>query len=209
MKIAGLLLFPFILSSCAINHLRSDYAGPRGKQEVSLDVRQERATQEHAEALRQLGLTNVELSDFHRMLVDNRIRLNRMENNLRTETEKRQYYIYKPLLKTDEQRILFLGLPSLEERERVAAQWGLNANNTDFSAYEKDAIVENDVFIGMSKKAVRESWGDPETVEVAGNPIYGNERWRYSTYISTPEGFNQENRVLYFEGGRLVGWQKR
>src|SRR5690606_2125640 len=121
----GIPFFLLMLTSCAVNHLRSDYSSPYRSQEVSLDFRQERMTQEHADAVRQLGLTNVELSDFHKTLVDNRVRLNRMEKNLRTETEKRQYYLYKPLLKTDEQRILFLGLPSLEERERVASRWGL------------------------------------------------------------------------------------
>ena len=61
----------------------------------------------------------------------------------------------------------------------------------------------------MSKRAVQESWGEPERIEVAGNPTYGNERWKYSTYVSSTEGFNEEERMIYFEGGRVVGWNKR
>jgi hypothetical protein len=68
-------------------------------------------------------------------------------------------------------------------------------------------IEKNDVSVGMSQKAVTESWGDPDLVEVAGDPIYGNERWRYSRYISSNDGYNKQVRVIYFESGRVVGWE--
>ena len=60
----------------------------------------------------------------------------------------------------------------------------------------------------MSKQAVRESWGEPEAIEVAGNPVFGNERWRFIEQIASSEGYQTEGRMIYFEGGRVVGWER-
>lgn len=71
----------------------------------------------------------------------------------------------------------------------------------EHSAYQ---AAPNDVVMGMSVQDVRESWGTPRDVEVAGNPDEGNQRWIYRSGL-TP-GLNSE-RILYFEQGRLVGWE--
>ena len=69
------------------------------------------------------------------------------------------------------------------------------------------AIENNDITIGMSKGAVVQSWGDPERKEVAGNPLYGNERWLYNKMVSSVDGYSKQTRIIYFEGGRVAGWE--
>ena len=54
-----------------------------------------------------------------------------------------------------------------------------------------------------------ESWGEPEAVEVAGSQLYGNEKWVYTEYVPSSEGYQKEERVVIFEGGKVVGWQRQ
>ena len=61
----------------------------------------------------------------------------------------------------------------------------------------------------MQKEDVKESWGDPDTVEIAGHPRLENERWRFSVPVTTPEGYQIEERLVIFEAGKVVGWQSR
>ena len=55
---------------------------------------------------------------------------------------------------------------------------------------------------------MKKSWGLPDSVEVAGNPIYGNERWRYKRYTPSPEGYRLQSRIIYFESGKVAGWEQ-
>jgi hypothetical protein len=61
------------------------------------------------------------------------------------------------------------------------------------------------VVLGMPMRDVRNLWGNPVEVDPAGDTAHGNERWIYR------EGFSnvglESSRVLYFENGRLAGWQ--
>lgn len=59
----------------------------------------------------------------------------------------------------------------------------------------------------MPAEYVKKSWGEPVNIEVSGNPIYRNERWQYNKQVATPQGYKQEKRYVYFEGGRVVGWE--
>jgi hypothetical protein len=43
------------------------------------------------------------------------------------------------------------------------------------------------------------TFGRPTRVEVAGNPSYENERWLYSV--------NGATKYIYFESGRVEGWE--
>ena len=62
-----------------------------------------------------------------------------------------------------------------------------------------------DVSAGMSMKDVLGAWGEPRHVQYAGQPSSGNQRW---VYTGAPSGLGKEDsRVLYFEGGQLVGWR--
>lgn len=147
------------------------------------------------------------LNEMEAKTLNHRLHLNRLESKLETNREKRQYYRYKGLMLDDQERIHFLNLPTVEARERWAANRGHTTEEDGYPDHIAELIEKNDVTVGMSQKAVVESWGDPDIVEVAGNPVYGNERWRYSKYLSSNEGYQKVDRYLYFESGRLVGWE--
>lgn len=68
-------------------------------------------------------------------------------------------------------------------------------------------IEANDVAVGMNQQAVRESWGDPDSVESAGKELYGNQAWRYTKMVSSHDGYKKEIRIIYFESGRVIGWE--
>ena len=61
--------------------------------------------------------------------------------------------------------------------------------------------------VGMERRNVQLHLGSPTRVEVAGNPKYGNERWTYETSVPTLDGYYTERKVIYFEGGTVVGWE--
>ena len=59
----------------------------------------------------------------------------------------------------------------------------------------------------MTTDQVQESWGEPDLVEVAGNPVYGNKRWKYRKFVSSEDGYTQQTRIVYFEAGKVSGWE--
>lgn len=73
------------------------------------------------------------------------------------------------------------------------------------SAPEIHPPAANDIFLGMPMERVKQAWGTPRRVEVAGNPELLNQRWIY------PDGpferFGSNARIIYFERGRVVGWE--
>ena len=169
---------------------------------------QQRQSEVEDQAKEELGLGSRPLSDDERASVENRIRLKHMEMRIATKREKKQYYGLRSALRSDRERIYFLSLPTYEARERWAATRGLNTTDETYSDEVAKIIESNDIALGMSQKAVMQSWGDPDMVEVAGNPLYGYERWKYNRYISGNDGYQKELRVVYFEGGRVVGWER-
>ena len=58
----------------------------------------------------------------------------------------------------------------------------------------------------MPSQDVYRIWGQPGDVEAAGKNggAYGNERWTYYEGLSGGLG---SARVLYFERGKVVGWE--
>ncbi len=68
-------------------------------------------------------------------------------------------------------------------------------------------IQDRDIVVGMDKDSVRESWGEPRSIDISGHPSRQNERWTYIDYLATPEGFQPQQRTLYFEQGELIGWR--
>lgn len=170
---------------------------------------QERSKDERERAAQQLGLKMAEeptTDDITRLQY--RVKLNRLERNLESNRERTQYYGIKPYLNTDEERVTLLSIPSYEGRSRYI-QSLQQLNNIESPSPEAQVATEaGDIILGMTKKSVKESWGEPESVEVAGNPIYGNERWRYTRNIASENGTNKEARLIYFESGKVVGWEK-
>lgn len=147
------------------------------------------------------------LNSEEQSLIEQRLRLKRLERLLVTSTEKKQYYDYKYYLQSDQERVYFLQLPSIQARESYANGRGLASVRSSFSQKHVDLIESKDITVGMNQQSVRESWGDPDIVEIAGNPVYGNERWKYSKYVSSESGYKRETRFVYFENGIVTGWE--
>jgi hypothetical protein len=197
------------LSACAIveRHPRSGYdSAGEGGSETDHDIYRMKALVSENEAREELGLMGRPLSENERTLVETRIRLKRQERRLSSRREKKQYFDLRSALRSDRERLAFLSLPTYEARERWASARGLKTSEESDSDDMTKAIESNDIALGMSSKAVTESWGDPDAVEVAGDPVYGFERWKYNRYVSGDEGYQKELRIVYFEGGRVVGW---
>lgn len=158
------------------------------------------------EAREELGLRGKSLSGVDYDRLETRMYLKDLESRLTNRAEKAQYYQIKSSLKTDQDRIQFLTLSSSESKARWIKSRGLNMD--DRHSNEIANIIEKqDIALGMSQSAVRESWGDPDAIEVAGDSVYGYERWRYNRFISGNDGYQKEMRMVFFEGGRVVGWQ--
>ena len=162
-----------------------------------------------SESLEELGLSpSTRLTNDEQEALEKRMKLKRLEHAMTSQGEREQYFGFKSYLENDDERIAFLSVPTREGRDRLAMQKGIYFRNNKFSPRVKDAVNRSDIVLGMSKDAVMESWGEPESIEVAGNQLYGNERWQYIEYLSTAEGFKKEERVVIFEGGKVVGWQR-
>lgn len=59
---------------------------------------------------------------------------------------------------------------------------------------------------GMSKRSVMTLLGEPTDVQVAGNQRYENEKWVYRRYVPTEAGYQKDTKVIYFEHGKVAGW---
>lgn len=195
------------LSACALFE-RSQDSGYLDAYDSEANIYQQRQAKSETDAREELGFTGRELNDRERSMIENRLKLKRQEALLANKREKKQYYQLRSHLANDRERLYFLSLPTYEARERWAQNRGLNTQDDGYSDEVAQTIESNDIALGMSQKAVLESWGDPDTVEVAGNAVYGYERWRYNRYVSGDDGYQKENRIIYFEGGRVVGWER-
>jgi hypothetical protein len=186
----------------------SGYADGASAPSAAQDFYRARRSKEWNEAREELNLPhNRELTDQEADDVRARVELNELEGQLSYDQEKKQYYSLKPYFHNDNERIAFLHQPTREAREKWAHVHGVTTDETKFDPVTTNLIDTNDVGKGMSRTAVRQSWGEPDIVEVAGNSLYGNERWKYSKQISTEDGYKLETRVIYFESGRVVGWE--
>lgn len=134
-------------------------------------------------------------------------RLKQLENSLSTRKETEQYSKALPWFRTDLERIEFLSLPGFESRQKWLNEKSFNSRANMTKNELHDLIEAQDIALGMPQSLVRQSWGDPDSVEVSGNPQFKNERWRYNRYVSTQDGYKPEKKVVYFEGGKVVGWE--
>ncbi|OFZ30388.1 MAG: hypothetical protein A2622_08230 [Bdellovibrionales bacterium RIFCSPHIGHO2_01_FULL_40_29] len=138
--------------------------------------------------------------------INKRKKVRNLERTLDSQKERFSYSKVLPWLQTDDEKIDYLSIPSIEGRHAWVNKnkiWQRAQNLKNFTD-----IMENlDIAAGMPADYVRKAWGEPESVEFSGNPIYKNERWKYLKQVSTPNGYRQEKRFVYFEGGRVVGWE--
>jgi hypothetical protein len=198
------------LSACSLfqRSTASGYSDDYAVGESPSDFYRQRHIAEEQDAKEELGLNGRILSEDQSHAVDTRVRLKQAEARIATRREKKQYYDLRGALRTDSRRLYFLSLPGFEARQHWAAAQGLDHADEKVSPQITEAIENKDIVLGMSKKAVTESWGDPDAVEVAGNPIYGYQRWKYNRYISGSDGYEKQLRIVYFENGRVVGWER-
>jgi hypothetical protein len=170
----------------------------------------DRRTVDREAAVNSLGYRDGQ--DFNgnqRDAITMRASLLKAERAIEGKREREQYFKNKAYFRSDRERLEFLRLPSYAERARFLEARGIQGSATKHPPEIQELIDMNDITVGMTKAAVRDAWGAPEVVEVAGNPIYGNERWTYTEQIASQEGFHGEVRVVHFESGRVVGWETR
>ena len=147
-----------------------------------------------------------DLTHDQKQQILDRKKLRQLERALDSQKERLQYSKVLPWLSNDTEKIEMLLIPSIEGRQ----VW-INKNKIWSRVKELknfDEVVDSqDIALGMPQDYVRKSWGEPTQIEVSGNSIYKNERWQYLKQVSTPQGYKQQSRLIYFEGGRVVGWE--
>lgn len=209
LKIAILcaLVLPWI-TACSLFQ-RTTASGYFDRNTDDPGVSRDRRNNEMQAAIDELGFGNRELTEAHYQAIYLRIALRKAERSLDAKAEREQYFKNKPYMRTDRDRLEFLQLDSMNARQRWLSMRGIQGSATAHPPEIQALISINDITLYMTKEAVKQSWGEPELVEVAGNPVYGNERWHYSGQISSADGFQTEQRLVYFESGRVIGWEKR
>ncbi len=146
------------------------------------------------------------LTTDERKSVGERRRVRELERKLDSEKDRRHYSKVLPLLQTDAEKIEYLSIESIEGRQAWVNRnkiWSRVKSNKDF----QELVGSQDIAVGMTADLVKKSWGDPESVDHSGNEIYKNERWKYTREVPSPSGYKRERRFVYFEGGRVVGWE--
>ncbi len=135
-----------------------------------------------------------------------RLEIQRYEQSISNRRELEQYSKALPWFDSSEERFEFLSQGDLENR----AQW---LRERDFFArpalWEKklvELIQNKDLVIGMPEPLVKKSWGEPDIIEVSGHPLFKNMRYRYNEQVATEDGFIPQRRSVYFEAGKVTGW---
>ncbi|MFZ4714685.1 MAG: hypothetical protein ACOYL6_13280 [Bacteriovoracaceae bacterium] len=117
-----------------------------------------------------------------------------------SEEMKDHYRLYEYKLATTSEKIYFLKLDNMSEREEYLESKGIVASASRSLASSESSIGQRSIVQGMSKSEVAGIWGQPYSVEVAGNPKYENERWIYKR--------RGQMDYVYFESGKVDGWKK-
>lgn len=135
-----------------------------------------------------------------------RYKVRHLERTLDSTKERQHYSKVLPYLKTDQEKVDYLSKPTIEGRQSWVVRnkiWSRVKDDKEFT----DVVEAQDLSIGMTQELVKKSWGEPDSVEFSGNPIYKNEKWRYVRDVPSPNGYKRERRFVFFEGGRVVGWE--
>lgn len=156
-------------------------------------------------ALVQLQEHSSERFSFSEVSKKNQVR--RLENTLSSQKELEQYSKALPWFESDDEKLAFLKLDNFEAKQAWLAERRFAERSQAQNAQYQKLISTQDIAIGMPHNFVRQSWGPPASVQVSGNPQMKNERWIYTKSISGPDGARFEKRIVYFEGGRVSGWE--
>ncbi len=97
---------------------------------------------------------------------------------------------------------------AVRDEGRSPASVGSESSDSGDSAFikERSAPMFNRLTLGMEMPQVLELWGKPTDVKAAGEPSDGNQRWVYSEGVAGLYGLGTQ-RVVYFEQGRVAGWE--
>ncbi len=147
-----------------------------------------------------------ELSDEERSQILSRYKVRALERTLDSEKERLHYSKVLPYLLSDQEKVDYLSHPTMEGRQSWINRnkiWSRAKSDKDFL----EVVETQDLTLGMNQELVKKSWGEPESVEYSGNPVYKNEKWRYIRDVPSPNGYKRERRYVFFEGGRVVGWE--
>lgn len=140
-------------------------------------------------------------------ITDHQLKLKQLENSLSTRKEIEQYSRVLPWLKNDEEKLEFLLQPGFEARQKWLTENDMQGRIQRVKTQLKDLVEAQDIALGMPEELVKKSWGEPEAIDVSGNPVFKNQRWRYHKYVSTESGYKNEKKTVFFEGGKVVGWE--
>lgn len=117
--------------------------------------------------------------------------------NAQSDFARRHYHRYENFFNNVSERIYFLKLGSLDERNQyLMARGAPIGRNMEMNGYQLKQV--NEIFLGMSKRQVISAWGRPTRIDVAGDPKYENERWAFYD--------GGRIRYIYFESGSVQGW---
>jgi hypothetical protein len=160
-------------------------SGDPGKKQMTKEEWDERIpkNKEEKKQFSQVQMLQKELSD--------------LEDNL-NDHEYEHYQLHKEKLSSISEKIYFLKISSIKQRDFFLFNKGKLDTFTQVNTDVRQAIRERSVVVGMSKEAVMQSWGRPVRVEVAGNPRWENERWSFLEY--------GKMKTVYFERGVVSGW---
>jgi hypothetical protein len=200
---------PFVALACA-QIQRSTDSGYASRTPKVLNtysaVETPRSDSDTTRTAHELGFNPSSMSGDELQLVQQRIQLRAVEKSLDSRQAKEQYSKVLPWLKDDAEKTEMLAIPSLEGRQNWINRNNIWSRARVPAARMKELIDSQDISVGMQMEYVRRAWGDPLSVESSGNPVYKNERWKYMRHVPGSDGFHQQKRFVYFEGGRVVGW---
>ena len=133
--------------------------------------------------------------------------LRKLESKLSSRREKEQYYSYQTYFKSTQDKIKFLRKGSMAARSKYMEQRVFRRKRRPYSKTTLKLIEKRDISLGMTKDEIKQSWGTPDDIAYAGDAMYGNERWKYNRRLKTPNGYQDQSRQVFFEGGRVSGWK--
>ncbi len=129
------------------------------------------------------------------------------EKQMKNKREIEHYSKLLPWFRSDQERLDYLRLGDFGDKQQWALDKKMWSRSQSPNETMKTMIITGDIAIGMPMDYVLKAWGTPQARETSGHPLFKNEKWKYLKQISTREGYKQEKRLVYFEGGRVVGWE--
>ena len=122
------------------------------------------------------------------------------KEDLLDEAEKEKYALDKKFLQSNSDKLYYLSLGQLDRSSYISNKREDLKDDMERGSnmIQKRSIHGGELFLGMDKNEVIQTWGKPARVEIAGNPANQNERWSFRE--------DGNIRQVYFEGGKVQGW---